>query len=591
MATKQYIMSIINLRKKGAFRLLSLTALIKKVYIFILITILLSAGGFASFASAAEVKAAPLNPLFVEWQKKMDTRRTSGSDKTGTDFFETDSSQGYAPSPVDWSHLDNVAYSVINGGSDSNRRGTTLPTSYDLRPEMPRVRDQSPFGTCWTFAAMTAAESNLIHDKKILTKDNAYLSEWYLAYYGYNDESAELPSFTNNSSKKYYDVGGDDWRSVAILARGTGFVDDSSAPYPKSTPDVYKPAITARKYKLKNALYLGNLGTEEVRLKDSRKDTIKEAIRTYGAVSIGLTAVDTSLGGDTDKYYSATTWAYYKHSAEGVTPDHAVTIVGWDDNYSADNFILKPKDNVKGAWIIRNSWGTSYHDKGYYYVSYEETSLHDGVAYDTVAAPDKERVYQYDPLGLCNFINYPDINTAYFANIFKASRNEKISSVSFYTSRPDSQGSVKIYKDCGSNPTGGTLVTEQSFALPAPGYNTVDLDSAVAIPNYGKFSVVVSISLPDISDKAIPVEYPIAKYSEKATASAGQSFISSDGTTWDDLTKVSGYEKGNVCIKAFGTLDENPADTGSGGGCSTGSGMIILLTLAAMPLMFTKKKH
>ena len=576
------------------FHLLSFTALIKKVYIFIIITILLSAGGFASFASAAEVKAAPLNPLFVEWQKKMDTRRTSGSDKTGTDFFETDSSQGYAPSPVDWSHLDNVAYSVINGGSDSNRRGTTLPTSYDLRPEMPRVRDQSPFGTCWTFAAMTAAESNLIHDKKILTKDNAYLSEWYLAYYGYNDESAELPSFTNNSSKKYYDVGGDDWRSVAILARGTGFVDDSSAPYPKSTPDVYKPAITARKYKLKNALYLGNLGTEEVRLKDSRKDTIKEAIRTYGAVSIGLTAVDTSLGGDTDKYYSATTWAYYKHSAEGVTPDHAVTIVGWDDDYSADNFILKPTDNVtkknvNGAWIIRNSWGISYHKQGYYYVSYQETSLNDGIAYDTVAAPDKERVYQYDPLGLCTFINYPDIKTAYFANIFKASRNEKINSVSFYTSRPDSQGTVKIYKDCGSNPIGGTLVAEKSFTLPAPGYNTVDLDSAVAIPNYGKFSVVVSVSLPNISDPAIPVEYPLKDYSEKAKASAGQSFISSDGTAWDDLPTLKDYENYSVCIKAFGTSDD-PADTG-GGGCSTGPGMIILLTLAVMPLMFTRKKH
>ena len=573
------------------FHLLSFTALIKKVYIFIIITILLSAGGFASYASAVEINAAQLNPLFVEWQNKMDTRKTSGSDKTSTDFFETDSSQGYAPSPVDWSHLDNVAYSVINGGSDSNRRGTTLPVSYDLRllDGIPAVRDQNPFGTCWTFAAMAAAESNLIHDKKILTKDNADLSEWYLAYYGYNDESAELPSFTNNSSKKYYDVGGDDWRSVAILSRGTGFLDESSAAYPKSTNDIYKPAITARKYKLKNALYLGNLNTKEVRLKDSRKDTIKEAIRTYGAVSIGLTAVDTSEDGDTNKYYSDTTWAYYKHSAEGSTPDHAVTIVGWDDDYSLDNFILKPK--AKGAWIIRNSWGTAYHDKGYYYASYEETSLHDGVAYDTAAAPDKERVYQYDPLGLCNFINYPDIKTAYFANIFKASRNEKINSVSFYTSRPNSQGTVKIYKNCGANPIGGTLVAEKSFTLPAPGYNTVDLDSAVAIPNYGKFSVVVSISLPDIADPAIPVEYPLKDYSEKAKASAGQSFISSDGTAWDDLPTLKDYENANVCIKAFGTLDENPADTGSGGGCSTGPGMIILLTLAAMPLVFTRKKH
>ncbi|MDO9545028.1 MAG: lectin like domain-containing protein, partial [Synergistaceae bacterium] len=71
------------------------------------------------------------------------------------------------------------------------------------------------------------------------------------------------------------------------------------------------------------------------------------------------------------------------------------------------------------------------------------------------------------------------------------------------------------------------------------------------------------------------------------TASAGQSFISSDGTTWEDLTGISGYEKANVCLKAFGTSD----DTGSGSsGCSTGPGMILLFSLAVAPFMFRGKK-
>lgn len=559
--------------------MLSFSSLFKKVNTLIIASILLSAGGFASYASASEIVAAPLNPHFVEWQKKIDEAKTSSPAKGSTGDQAAEAFHGYVPSPVNWSHLENEVYSVIK---TTNRLGTN-PASYDLRPEMPAVRNQGGYGTCWTFSAMAAAESNLIHEKTILTKDNADLSEWYLAYYGFNDESEGLPSFTFDSAKKYYDVGGNDWMSAAILARGTGFLDESSAAYPdpQTEANAYKPDVQARKYKLKNALYLGNLGVKEVRLKDSRINTIKEAIRTYGAVSIGITQ------GDSDLYLNPTTAAYFIKSEDSGT-NHAVTIVGWDDDYATSNFNASPRPTNKGAWIVRNSWGSSFGDSGYYYVSYEEGSLNDGVAYDTVAAPDKEKVYQYDPLGLCNFLTFYDsVKPAYFANIFRASRNEKINSVSFYTSRPDSQCTIEIYKDCGNDPKGGTRVAEKSITIAAPGYNTVDLDSVIEISKYVKFSVVVSILQPDISDPAIPVEYPLTGYSEKATASAGQSFISSDGTTWEDLTGISGYEKANVCLKAFGTSD----DTGSGSsGCSTGPGMILLFSLAVMPFMFRGKK-
>ena len=558
--------------------MLSFSSLFKKVNTLIIASILLSAGGFASYASASEIVAAPLNPHFVEWQKKIDEAKTSSPAKGSTGDQAAEAFHGYVPSPVNWSHLENEVYSVIK---TTNRLGTN-PASYDLRPEMPAVRNQGGYGTCWTFSAMAAAESNLIHEKTILTKDNADLSEWYLAYYGFNDESEGLPSFTFDSAKKYYDVGGNDWMSAAILARGTGFLDESSAAYPdpQTEANAYKPDVQARKYKLKNALYLGNLGVKEVRLKDSRINTIKEAIRTYGAVSIGITQ------GDSDLYLNPTTAAYFIKSEDSGT-NHAVTIVGWDDDYATSNFNASPRPTNKGAWIVRNSWGSSFGDSGYYYVSYEEGSLNDGVAYDTVAAPDKEKVYQYDPLGLCSFMGYTSVKPAYFANIFTATRNEKINSVSFYTSRPDSQCTIEIYKDCGNDPKGGIRVAEKSITIAAPGYNTVDLDSVVEISKYVKFSVVVSILQPDISDPAIPVEYPLTGYSEKATASAGQSFISSDGTTWEDLTGISGYEKANVCLKAFGTSD----DTGSGSsGCSTGPGMILLFSLAVMPFMFRGKK-
>ena len=571
------------------------SALIKKVNTMIIISILISAGGFVSCASASEIVSAPLNPLFVEWQKKIEGTRTSGNGSTGS--LGSDKFQGYAPSPVNWSHLENEVYSAVK---NTNRLATN-PVSYDLRPEMPAVRDQDPFGTCWTFSAMAAAESNLIHEKVILTKDSADLSEWYLAYYGYNDESNELPAFTYPSSLEYYNAGGDDWRSAAILTRGTGFLEGSSAAYPASAAAAYAPDVQARKYKLNNVLYLGNLGEREVRLKDARINTVKEAIMEYGAVSIGI------YQGSDESYLNPTTKAYYIGTTE-KSPNHAVTIVGWDDDYATSNFNASPRPTENGAWIVRNSWGSSWGASGHYYVSYQEGSLNDGVVYDTVAAPDKEKIYQYDPLGLCRFVTYESADPVWFANIFTASRNEKINSVSFYTSHANSTCTVKIYKDCGSDPTGGALAAQKSVTVAAPGYNTVELDEEIDVLKNRKFSVVVSVALPEptsssrnnaggsasrttvLSSPAIPVEYPITDYSEKADASAGQSFISSDGIEWKDLTEESGYGNANVCIKAFGTSEHDPAGSSSGG-CSTGPVMLILLGLGVLPLIYKGRKQ
>ena len=57
--------------------------------------------------------------------------------------------------------------------------------------------------------------------------------------------------------------------------------------------------------------------------------------------------------------------------------NHAVVIVGWDDNYDKSNFLQKPKNN--GAFLVRNSWGTN--DHGYYWVSYEDNQLYQHIQF------------------------------------------------------------------------------------------------------------------------------------------------------------------------------------------------------------------
>ncbi|HQK25743.1 MAG TPA: C1 family peptidase, partial [Synergistaceae bacterium] len=89
-------------------------------------------------------RCAPLNPAFVRWQAQ---GRLVVPDK------ETLRRNGRIPSPVDLSHV------------RRRSRGITaeLPVSFDLRTRggVSPVRDQSAWGTCWTFAALGSLESFL----------------------------------------------------------------------------------------------------------------------------------------------------------------------------------------------------------------------------------------------------------------------------------------------------------------------------------------------------------------------------------------------------------------------------------------------
>ena len=69
-------------------------------------------------------------------------------------------------------------------------------------------------------------------------------------------------------------------------------------------------------------------------------------------------------------------------------------IVGWDDNYSRDNFATTTKPSNNGAWLIRNSWG-DYFD--YFWMSYETYSLADTVwVFDMSAEDGLDNNYQLD---------------------------------------------------------------------------------------------------------------------------------------------------------------------------------------------------
>ena len=57
----------------------------------------------------------------------------------------------------------------------------------------------------------------------------------------------------------------------------------------------------------------------------------------------------------------------------GVKPsNHAVLIIGWDDNFSRNNFPEDNRPQKDGAYIVLNSWGSEWGENGVFYLSYED---------------------------------------------------------------------------------------------------------------------------------------------------------------------------------------------------------------------------
>jgi len=91
------------------------------------------------------------------------------------------------------------------------------------------------------------------------------------------------------------------------------------------------------------------------------KETIKKYITKYGGV---LTTVRTD-----NQWNNYKGGIYHKEKYSGDY--HAVTIIGWDDNYSKDNFYYEKPEN-DGAWLVLNTWGSNWGNNGTAWISYDD---------------------------------------------------------------------------------------------------------------------------------------------------------------------------------------------------------------------------
>jgi C1A family cysteine protease len=436
---------------------------------------------------------APQNPDYLEYISRRELQATTDSGY----------SLGLVPSPVDLRHLTGLR--VFRSLSQ------TLPSSYDLRTfnRVTAVRNQSSCGSCWAFAAYGSLESSL--------------------------RPAETADFSENNLKNLsgFDAsccsGGDHLMCTAYLARWAGPVNEVEEPYNPSSCS--SPSGLLPSKHLQRAMFIPD------RANSLDNDTLKQAVMTYGAVYTTFFY--------SDSYYSASNASYY--CSPGGVANHAVCIVGWDDNYSKTKFLAQPPGD--GAFIAKNSWGTGWGQSGYFYVSYYDAAFgRNNAVFAVEPSTNYSHIYQYDPLGWVGSFGYGN-SSAGFANVFTAISSDPLVAVSFYTVRPNSSYTIKVYLDpvLGPTSTSGPVLT-QSGSVEVPGYSTVVLDQAVPLTAGRKFSVAVWMTSPGYG-YPVAVEYRIPGYSTSASSNSGESYVSSSGTSWSDILVYEPYA--NVCLKAF----------------------------------------
>lgn len=197
-------------------------------------------------------------------------------------------------------------------------------------------------------------------------------------------------------------------------------------------------------------------------------------------------------------------------------------------------------------------------EDGYFYVSYYDTKLgYDENAVFTAESKDNyDHVYQYDPLGWIISKEYPESLAAWGGNVFSSERNENLRAIGFYTTDLNTAYEIYVYKNPASGPVNleQGFITQENGRYTFPGYHTHVLNSAVSLHAGERFSIVIRFINPS-APGPLAVEQPLVFYSSKARANPGESYVSPNGITWED---ISGSSEANLCIKAFTTFNKLP---------------------------------
>lgn len=514
--------------------------------------------GIFAFCTAVCLFAGSMPISKVAASAKTSPRKTVQADCV-SDFADADSENGYLPLQGAAASFENSDYEQPLYGSASET--DIVPESYDLREQgiITSVKDQGSDGMCWAFATLGAAESHLLkyYETDLDNINDMDLSEEQVGYFLYTPDPQPLsPTYGDAIIQAKKGASGGNALHASFFLSTVGIQEEAYLPY--------QGCSGFAEYQRKQAAYrmTGSETMLSVQTK-SERETIKKRMMQNGGIYVAFHSSGANY------YDNGTTYAYYQSDSSYYNANHAVLLIGWDDNYAKENFDPKEQPENNGAWLVKNSWGDGKLDDGYFWISYEDTSLGEYASFTFEPREDSGNIYYYDGAGYSVAYSFDSV-----ANVFRAEEDETLSRVGFYQTsyngnNPKYQIQVYRLSETATDPTDGELLLDTTGHSGGFGYQEITLPETVSLQKNERFSVVLSMKIKKNQTwqngyLTIEEDFDANNYSMQFSAQPGQSYILDQGSTeWLDATQLTG-EKGafhNVNLHAIMLPKEQEMDT------------------------------
>ena len=502
--------------------------------------------------------------------------------------------------------------------------GTEYPASFDLRnvdgkKYVTKVKFQNPFGTCWGFAAIAAAESSLLGSG--LAEEDGYdadtfdLAEKHLTFFSakalddpaspQNGEGAHTHGAT---AAERMDFGGLPFMATSLFSSGIGpnlenrdpaFVyagrdrlttkvrlDGQYQDYCYSAQDDWGLDESQRfmqSYVLKESYMLPPPTTrndektkfnEVYTYNEAGTKAIKQQLMNKRGVQIGYycsTRTGTERNGEPN--FLSENYAHYTYAIANA--NHAVTIVGWDDNYPVENFnqgtyVNDVGEKVSmspphpGAWLVKNSWGSgeeTFPNKGrgdwgylneegvhtgYFWLSYYDPTIDnpEALSFDKSNVGSVYMLDQHDYMPVNDVYGTTSNKELKEANVFTAESNQQLEQISCQTSYPGTRVKYEVYvlpREFASPDKGQLVASGETESYEFGGYHKIDLETPVPLRKGQKYSIVETLITPE---NGYAINIPIGLGTEPAKEdkesywlvgiiNKNESFIKQNGKWYD----------------------------------------------------------
>ena len=499
--------------------------------------------------------------------------------------------EGGAISFVDHSTEDISPIASSEGSDFDVDADTTLPEKVDLRDRgtVGAVRYQDPWGTCWAQSANGAAEINIAKQTGNSPLKLAPMHTSWFAYTALPTSSSELTgsqktqagegaweNTTTSPKNAKLDLGGGLTTAPSTFMQGSGIALDSDFQYDcyvkyvawvDKTRDNFEEKggydYTKRFYSLARLKKWSYLGSARSGGSDVSYGTNMTVINRMKAAINNGDGVDIAYRSTTElpEYMNSSTMSQYIDTT--MSHNHAVVVVGYDDNWSADNFNSDHKPPANGAFIVKNSHGSSWGKSGYFYLSYYDKSLDEASVYDfdldgyngSYINNNTEVIDQYDFLRAHTMASMSGVE--WYSNVYTTYQKQKLHHIGTYYCNPGTTMQYKVYrlKSDAVSPSDvayslDSPEAEGTYYSDCQGFVSIKLDTPISLAKGEKYAIWFSGSAPRAN------VFSSSTVTEKVVINSNESFYKSNySDSWSALAATSGTgSKDNFCVKGYATV-------------------------------------